>query len=162
MKFMPPDLEAAMDLAESDANQAAEVLRIAAKYLRSRERMPDALAYYLADAFERAMKRPSVVRGSELLINLHLVVTHRRTVANFEYVGFDLERLLQSKKVSKGEAILRICEKYNISESTVKRMVKKYQAFKASEAESDSLLFEALQRDYAVQSMTKEEPKLKK
>jgi hypothetical protein len=68
---------------------------------------------------------------------LHLVVTHRRTVANFEHVGFDLERLLQSK-ISKGEAVLRICEKYDISESTVKRMLKKYQAFKASEAESDS------------------------
>ena len=158
MKFLPPDLEAAMDLAGSDANQAAEVLRIAAKYLRSRERMPDALAYYLADAFERAMKRASVARGSELLINLNLLVTHRRTVANFEYVGFDLERLLQSK-MSKGEAILRICEKYNISESTVKRMLKKYQAFKDSEAESDSLLFEALQRDYAVQLVASKKPK---
>lgn len=158
MKFLPPNLEAAMDLAESDANQAAEVLRIAATYLRSRERMPDALAYYLADAFERAMKRASVARGSELLINLNLVVTHRRTVANFEYVGFDFERFLQSK-MSKGEAILRICEKYGISESTVKRMLKKYQAFKNSEAESDSLLFEALQRDYAVQSVAGKKPK---
>ena len=158
MKFLPPDLEAAMDLAESDANQAAEVLRIAAKYLRSRERMPDALAYYLADAFERAMKRASVARGSELLINLHLVVTHRRTVANFEYVGFDFERFFQSK-MSKGEAILRTCEKYGISESTVKRMLKKYHAFKDSEAESDSLLFEPLQRDYAVQSVASKKPK---
>ena len=158
MKFLPPHLEAAMDLSESDPNQAAEVLRIAAKYLRSRERMPDALAYYLADAFERAMKRASVARGSELLINLHLVVTHRRTVANFEHVGFDLERLLQSK-ISKGEAVLRICEKYDISESTVKRMLKKYQAFKASEAESDSLLFEALQRDSVAQSVARNKPK---
>ena len=33
MKFLPPYLEAAMDLSESDPNQAAEVLRIAAKYL---------------------------------------------------------------------------------------------------------------------------------
>ena len=158
MKFLPPELEAAMDLAESDANQAAEVLRIAAKYLRSREKMPDALAYYLADAFERAMKRASVARGSELLINLHLVVTHRRTVANFEHVGFDLERFLQSK-MPKGEAIHRICEKYDISESTVKRMLKKYQAFKASEAESDSLLFEALQRDSVAQSVARNKPK---
>ena len=158
MKFLPPYLEAAMDLSESDPNQAAEVLRIAAKYLRSRERMPDALAYYLADAFERAMKRASVARGAELLINLHLVVTHRRTVANFEYVGFDFERFLQSK-MSKGEAILRTCEKYSISESTVKRMLKKYQAFKDSEAESDSLIFEALQKDYAVQSVASKKPK---
>lgn len=158
MRFLPPDLEAAMDFAESDANQAAEVLRIAAKYLRSRERMPDALAYYLADAFERAMKRASVARGSDLLINLHLVVNHRRTVGNFEYVGFHCERLLQSK-MSKGEAILRTCEKYSISESTVKRMLKKYQAFKNSEAESDSVQFEALQRNHAVQSVASKKPK---
>ena len=158
MKFLPPELEEAMDLSESDPNQAAEVLRIAAKYLRSGEMMPYALAYYLADAFERAMKRASVARGSELLINLNLVVTHRRTVANFEYVGFDFERFLQSK-MSKGEAILCTCEKYGISESTVKRMLKKYQAFKDSEAESDSLLFEALQRDFAVQSMASKKPK---
>ena len=158
MKFLPPYLEAAMDLSESDPNQAAEVLRIAAKYLRGRERMPDALANYLADAFERAMKRASVARGSELLINLHLAVAHRRTVANFEHVGFDVERLLQSK-ISKGEAILRVCEKYDISESTVKRMVKKYLAFKASEAESDSLLCEALQRDDNMQSVAIKKPK---
>ena len=158
MKFLPPELEEAMDLSESDPNQAAEVLRIAAKYLRSGERMPYALAYYLADAFERAMNRASITRGSELLINLRLMVTHRRAAANFEYVGFDLERLLQSK-LPKGEAMLRICEKYNISESTVKRMVKKYQAFKASEAESDSLLFEALQRDNVVQSSASKKPK---
>lgn len=158
MKFLPPELEAAMDLSKSDPNQAAEVMRIAAKYLRSRERMPNALAYYLADAFERAMKRASVARGSELLINLHLVVTHRRTVANFEHVGFDLERFLQLK-MPKGEAIHRICEKYDISESTVKRMLKKYQAFKASEAESDSLLFEALQRDSVAQSAASKKPK---
>ena len=159
MKFLPPELEEAMNLSESDPNQAAEVLRIAAKYLRTGERMPYALAYYLADAFERAMKRVTVDRGPELLMNLHLVVTHRRTVANFEHVAFDLERLLQSK-MSKGEATLRICEKYDISESTVKRMLKKYQTFKASEAESDSLLYQELQRDYVVQLVEiKKKPK---
>jgi hypothetical protein len=144
MKFLPPELEEAMNLSESDPNQAAEVLRIAAKYLRSGERMPYALACFLADAFERAMKRASVTRGSELLINLRLMVTHRRKAANFEYVGFDLERLLQSK-LPKGEAMLRIGEKYGISVSTVRRMHDKYLGFKASEAESDSMLNQELQ-----------------
>ena len=158
MKFLPPDLENAMELSASDPNQAAEVLRIAAKYLRGQERMPDALAHYLADAFERAMKRVSFVRGSELLINLNLKVTHRRTTANFEYVGFDLDRLLQSK-VPKGEAILRVGEKYSISVATVKRMYGKYQAFKASEAEADSLLYQELQSDSTVPSVTSKKPK---
>jgi hypothetical protein len=158
MKFLPPELEEAMNLSESDPNQAAEVLRIAAKYLRSGEVMPYALAYYLADAFERAMKRASVTRGSELLINLRLMVTHRRTAANFEYVGFDLERLIQSE-LPKDEAMLRIGEKYGISVSTVRRMHDKYLGFKASEAESDYLLNQELQRDYAVQSVTRKKPK---
>jgi hypothetical protein len=158
MKFLPPDLENAMELSASDPNQAAEVLRIAAKYLRGQERMPDALAHYLADAFERAMKRASVVRGSELLMNLNLKVTHRRTTANFEYVGFDLDRLLQSK-VPKGEAILRVGEKYRISVATVKRMYGTYQAFKASEAEADSLLYQELQSDSTVPSVTSKKPK---
>ena len=143
MKFLPPDLENAMELSASDPNQAAEVLRIAAKYLRGQERMPDALAHYLADAFERAMKRVSFVRGSELLINLNLKVTHRRTTAN----------------LPKGEAILRVGEKYSISVATVKRMYGKYQAFKASEAEADSLLYQELQSEYTVPSVTSKKPK---
>lgn len=143
MKFLPPDLENAMELSASDPNKAAEVLRIAAKYLTGREMMPDPLAYFLADAFERAMKKASGVRGSQLLMNLHLEVHHRRVAANFEHVGFDLDRLLETK-VPKGKAILEIGEKYGISEATVKRMYKKYQGFKASEAESDSLLYQDL------------------
>jgi len=58
-------------------------------------------------------------------------------------VGFDLDRLLQTNE-PKGKAILEIGEKYGISEPTVKRMYKKYQAFKANEAESDSLLYQDL------------------
>jgi hypothetical protein len=158
MKFLPPDLEDAMELSASDPNKAAEVLLIAAKYLKGREMMPDALAYYLADAFERAMKKASVFRGSQLLMNLHLEVHHRRVAANFEYVGFDLDRLLQAKE-QKGKAILDIGEKYSLSESTVKRMYKKYQAFKAHEAESDSLLQQQLQEGYAPPSVTSKKPK---
>jgi len=158
MKFLPPDLEYAMELSASDPNKAAEVLLIAAKYLKGYEMMPDALAYYLGDAFERAMKKASVFRGSQLLMNLHLEVHHRRVAANFEYVGFDLDRLLQAKE-QKGKAILDIGEKYSLSESTVKRMYKKYQAFKAHEAESDSLLQQQLQEGYAPPSVTSKKPK---
>jgi hypothetical protein len=76
-------------------------------------------------------------------MNLHLEVHHRRVAANFEHVGFDLDQLLQTEE-PKGKAILEVGEKYGISEPTVKRMYKKYQAFKASEAESDSLLYQDL------------------
>lgn len=160
MKLLPPKLEAALELSETDPNQAAEVLRIAATYLKNQEEMPYALAYYLGDAFERAMKRASVARGSELLINLNLKVTNRRKSANFEHVGSDLDRLLKSSE-AKGDSILRISEKYGISDSTVKRMYKKYQEYQAFEAASDALLYQELQGYCGQQSMTKEEPKLK-
>ena len=159
MKLLPPKLEAAMELSQSDPNQAAEVLRIAATYLKNQEKMPYALAYYLGDAIERAMKRVSVVRGSELLINLNLMVTNRRVSANFKQVGSDLERLLQSS-TPKGNAILIVSEKYGISDSTVKRLYKKYQEYQAFERASDALLDQELQIDYDPQS--KKKPKLKK
>jgi hypothetical protein len=159
MKLLPPKLEAAMELSESDPNQAAEVLRIAATYLKNQEKMPCALAYYLGDAIERAMKQASVVRGSELLINLNLMVTNRRVSANFKQVGSDLERLLQSS-TPKGNAILIVSEKYGISDSTVKRLYKKYQEYQAFERASDALLDQELQIDYDPQS--KKKPKLKK
>ena len=161
MKLLPPKLEAALELSETDPNQAAEVLRIAATYLKNQEEMPYALAYYLGDAFERAMKRVSVVRGSELLINLNLMVTNRRASANFEHVGSDLERLLLSSE-PKGDAILRISEKYGISDSTVKRMYKKYREYQTFEAASDALLYQELQSDCGQQSMPKKKPKPKK
>ena len=161
MKLLPPKLEAALELSETDPNQAAEVLRIAATYLKNQEEMPYALAYYLGDAFERAMKRVSVVRGSELLINLNLMVTNRRASANFEHVGSDLERLLQLSE-PKGDAILRISEKYGISDSTVKRMYKKYREYQTFEAASDALLYQELQSDCGQQSMPKKKPKPKK
>jgi len=132
--FERPDteLDNALALAASDPQQAAQVLRIAAKYLKRLQPLPSALAFYLGEAFEIAMTRPTTSRGSELLVNLHLEVTHRRTKANFEWVGGDVERLIQAK-ITKGEAILLVGESYEIDVSTVKRMHKNYLAHKAFE-----------------------------
>ena len=139
--FERPDteLDNAMALAASDPQQAAQVLRIAARYLKKREPLPSALAFFLGEAFEMAMKRPTTSRGSDLLLNLHLEVTHRRPKANFEWVGWDVERLIQTK-VTKGEAIIRVGETYKINESTVKRMHKDYLAHKAFEDGIDDLM----------------------
>jgi len=148
------ELDNAMKLAASDPQQAAQVLRIAAGYLKKLEPLPSALALFLGEAFEMAMKRPTTSRGSDLLLNLHLKVTHRRPKANFEWVGGDVERLIQAK-VTKGEAIIRVGETYEINESTVKRMHKDYLANKALEDGIDDLMLQKEQRAYA-QSPTKE------
>jgi len=145
-----PELHAALDLSKVDPQQAAEVLRIAAKYLKAQKKLPTALANFLGDAFERAMKKPTTARGSELLMNLNLVVANRRPKAHFEYVGRDVEILLQSK-VPKGKAIIQAGEIYGIDLTTVKRMHTEYLAQKTPEDASDNLLVLNEQQHYVQQ-----------
>jgi len=81
-------------------------------------------------------------------VNLHLEVTHRRRKANFEWVGVDVERLIQAN-VTKGEAIIRVGETYEIDESTVKRMHKEYLVHKAFEDAHHDLMSQEEKRAYA-------------
>ena len=142
MNFLPIELEKAMDLSEADPKQAAIVLRIAAEYLKNGEKMPFTLALFLADAFDRAMRMAPSVRSSELLINLKLKANNRRKVAaNFEHVGRDIEKCIASK-MSITDSVLETSERYGISDSTVSRLYKKYNEFKAAELVQDALLFE--------------------
>lgn len=147
-----PELDTALELAKSDPDQAAQVLRIAARYLHKQEKLPSALASYLAVAFEQSMKMASVVRASELLINLNLKVTNRRRSANFEHVGIDFEELIASG-LSKSAAILQLCVEYSITESTVKRMYKEYLAYKDFQLDEDAVALAEEQRQLGLQSV---------
>lgn len=129
MEFLPVELERAMDFAQSDPEQAAEVLRFAAKYLKTQGSMPFPLALFLADAIEQAMAKASMMRGSELLKNLNLQASNRRPKSNFEYVGYDLQVRIDAK-MPKGEALIEIGENYGIDPKTVERMYKKFLAYK--------------------------------
>lgn len=153
-----PELDTALELSKSDPQQAEKVLRIAAKYLKEQQQLPPALASFLGDAFERAMKKASMHRGSELLINLNLKARNRRPKANYEHVGVNVEQLVLTK-IPKGEAIIRTGETYKLDGSGVKRMHKKYLDLKASEAPDDETLFEAEQQHYAQQSVIKNQQK---
>jgi hypothetical protein len=90
--------------------------------------MPCTLAFFLAEAIESAMKKASVVRGSELLINLNLKARSRRPASNFRYVGHDLQ-LLIDKNFPKGKALAEVGEKYAVDEKTVSRMYREYLAY---------------------------------
>lgn len=147
-----PELDTALDLSRSDPEQAANVLRIAASYLRRQESLPTALAFFLAEAFEGAMRHASMVRGTELLMKLNLVVPNRRQKANFEYVGMELERLLRAH-VPKGKAVLQVAESFGISDASVKRKHTEYLTYKDNEAHEDSLDYEAELRHYAQQAV---------
>jgi hypothetical protein len=144
--FPDPDLDNAMDMSAVDSEKAAEVLRIAAKYLREHQRLPSSLAFFLADAFDRAMGKASMVRGSELLINLNLKVMNRRPKAKFEHVGIDLDILFLAN-TSQLEAFEMVGQDYGIDASTVKRMYKKYRELKDHENEAEAMQHEAMHRD---------------
>jgi hypothetical protein len=148
MQALPIELEKAMDFSKSDPNQAAEVLRIAAKYLKNQDEMPYLLALFLADAIDRAMSKASGMRASELLINLNLKSRNRRPASNFEYVGQDLQERLDAK-MQKTKASLEVAEKYLIDEKTVKRMHKNYLAFKDWQDEQSALLEQAMVQHYS-------------
>lgn len=148
MQALPIELEKAMDFSKSDPNQAAEVLRIAAKYLKNQAEMPYPLALFLADAIDRAMSKASGMRASELLINLNLKSRNRRPASNFEYVGHDLQERLDAK-MQKTKALSEVAEKYFIDERTVVRMHKNYLAFNDWQDEQSALLEQAMVQHYS-------------
>lgn len=150
-----PELDTALELSESDPQQAARVLKIAANYLKRQEKLPSALAIFLASAFERAMNKASMFRGAELLRNLNLQVDHRKLKANFEYVGMDVEQLLK-EKIPKGKAIIQVGETYGISDSTVKRMHEKYLAHRRIEEDAEAIDQEQEQLHYQQRSDEKD------
>jgi len=155
MEFLTLKLENALDLADADPEQAAVVLREAAGFLRKGEPLPYPLALFLAEAFEKAMRKAPSVRGSELLFNLKLKANNRRKVAvNFEHVGRDFEEC-RSKKMTVLKSSLAIAERYGISESSVIRSHKKYLRFRAAEMEKESVIHEEEQRRCSDASLPK-------
>ena len=155
MEFLTLKLENALDLADADPEQAAVVLREAAGFLRKGEPLPYPLALFLAEAFEKAMRKAPSVRGSELLFNLKLKANNRRKVTvNFEHVGRDFEEC-RSKKMTVLKSSLAIAERYGISESSVIRLHKMYLKFRAAELDKESVIHQEEQRRYSDASITK-------
>lgn len=68
----------AIRLAPTDPDKAAEVLVIAAEFLRSGRPMPLELVDYVAGAFHAAMLKPEQHRARALLLELNLAVDGRR------------------------------------------------------------------------------------
>ena len=154
-EFLTLKLENALDLADADPEQAAVVLREAAGFLRKGEPLPYPLALFLAEAFEKAMRKAPSVRGSELLLNLKLKANNRRKVAvNFEHVGRDFEEC-RSKNMTVLKSSLAIAERYGISESSVIRSHKKYLRFRTAEIEKELVIHEEEQRQYSDASIPK-------
>jgi hypothetical protein len=122
--------------APCDPEAAAQVLMIAARYLRAGEPLPDDLAKFLADAFESAGLKPDEhSRAKTLARDLHLIAGgNRRPKASYVEVGKAVEQLVSAGD-SVDKAISKYTEHFNkekskkteqISETTVGRHWRKY------------------------------------
>lgn len=120
----------ALTKAESDPNEAANALRIAAEYLRAGRPLPHALAEHLAGAIEGAMAEPQAARGPALLRQLKLTAGHRRPKGDYYEVGKLFEERIEAGD-SQNAAALHVVSDPRFSaieEQTAKRLWKKYRA----------------------------------
>lgn len=108
--------------AKANPDAAADVLLLAAKYMRRGEVLPDYVADHLAGAFEAAMRKPQKHRGKALLNELHITASNRRPADVDCYeLGKRFDQLL-SKGHSESAAASQVAVEFNISESTAKRV----------------------------------------
>lgn len=117
-------------LSKSDANPdaAAEVLLLAAEYIRAKEPLPDDLAEHLAGAIEASMVKPERLRGKALLRELNLQIGNRRKAdVDWYQLGMAFEKLVDAN-LKEGPAASQIAVDFNTSESTAKRLWKKYKS----------------------------------
>lgn len=111
-----------LDRTEANADAAAQVLLLAAEYMRAGKPLPDDLAEHIAGAFEAAMHKPSKMRGDALLLELHIKIPHTRPadVSWFE-VGQHFDHLCHELGTQTAAATQTAID-FNISESTATRI----------------------------------------
>lgn len=112
----------AMRGAHTTARTAADVLEIAARYLRQRKPLPPALADYLADAFETSAAKPLDNQGAVLLRELGIKAENRRPThaAPFELALFVDDK---SNGNSERQRIMAAVREFGIAETTVRRFL---------------------------------------
>lgn len=116
-----------LDRAEANPKAAAEVLLLAARYMREGKVLPENIAEHLAGAFEASMHKPQAQRGRALLLELHLSASNHRPADVCWYeLGQRFDELLSSG-ASKNATASQVAVEFRISESTAKRIwSKKY------------------------------------
>lgn len=120
----------------SDVDAPAELLGIAAEYLKARKPMPDALADYLARAFRRAAatvesedgRRAEDVRIVRLAHALGMTRNEGRPRANVSRGDLAMTIGHFGGDVSETELAKAIAEIYGVSESTARTRIKEAKA----------------------------------
>lgn len=129
----------------SDVDAAAELLGIAAEYLKAREPLPDAIADYLAHAFRRAAgtveaedgQRIEDARIARLTHGLGMTRNEGRPRANVSRGDVALTVAHFGDQVSETELAKAVAETYGVSKSTGRTIIKEA---KAKIAEGRALL----------------------
>ena len=111
--------------AEHDPQGAADLLLLAAEYIRSGEPLPSQLADYLAGAIEASMGKPPEHRNAAFLAELRLTNGNRRAAADWFEVGMAFDALIDSG-LSQNQAKAQIAAEMDVSESTAVRMYKQW------------------------------------
>ncbi len=116
----------AMQRAPSDPDEAAQLLTLAAEYLRKSKPMPHDLADFIAGAFEIAAAKQPKERARCLGHELHLTAQNRRPVkAGYLEVGQAFERMMDEGN-SQNQAKECVAADFEISESTALKLYRKY------------------------------------
>jgi hypothetical protein len=131
--------------APSDPDAAAELLLLAAKYLRNRTPLTDDLADYLAGAIEASMRKPEPHRLNALGTELFLTTPNRRPAADWLEVGRQFDNIVDpfdpssTPAQSQNSAAAQIAADFGISEATAARY---WKAYKAALEEHDRIMRE--------------------
>jgi hypothetical protein len=122
------ELHDSMFNAPNDAEAAANVLKLAAEYLREAEEnriLPVGLGKYLAVAFEVAASKDDPKQRAKMLgVELHLTALNRRPLNDYD-IGSRMLQLMY-KGCSQNEAAIQTGIDLDVSESAAKLSFKKF------------------------------------
>ena len=134
------DSSMALHYADSDPDEAARALLIAAEFIRAGKPLPCDLANFLAGAIEASMGKPQAYRNKAFLLELKLTSAGRRPVKT-PFLNDPGERLCSYMEAGQSQNIAasQVAADFDgISESTAVRLGKKYIAqMEWSKRESD-------------------------
>lgn len=120
----------ALARAEIDQDSAAQVLLLAAEYLRAGATMPRELAEHIAGAFVSAASKTPKLRGKQLALDLYLTAANRRKKGDWYTIGVEMDLLLAAglkENQAAAELAAQTTAGDHLSESTILRRWKRYQ-----------------------------------
>lgn len=135
-----PDLDFQIEMgrADSDPDAPSRAYRRIVEMRRKGETLKPTFIDFVIDALDKSMSMPRKLQGPTLLRELKLTYGSRRPskVSLFD-VGMAFEELITSGE-SRTNSLVEIAIKFDISESTVVRFVKRYREYEDERSRESS------------------------